>query len=90
MFHFAQWLIPEVLRSICVYIPLHLILYVLVKVTDPARKLIKTEEHRLLHQHHKQGHKTKWKHCTEGECAMKRTLSQNRLEQVSADLTQSL
>lgn len=88
--HFATWLSVEVLRSLIIYIPLHLILYILLRVTNPARHLIKTEEHRLRHQHHRMGHKTRWHKCAEGECATKQNLSESRLEQVSADLGQSL
>lgn len=88
--HFITWLLVEVGRSLLIYLPLHLTLYVLVKLTKPAEKWIKTEEQHILHQHHTQHHKGRYKHCTKGECAMKQKPSQNRLEQVSADLSQTL
>lgn len=89
MFHFITWLVTEVGRAALIYIPLHLFLHVLVKLTDPAQRWIKTEEQRIRHQHHRLGHKAKWQDCDKGECARKQ-IQQNRLEQVSADLSQTL
>lgn len=88
--HFITWLAVEVGRSLLIYIPLHLTLYVLVRVSNPAKHWIKTEEQRIRHQHHRYRHKSKWATCETGECAMRQMLLQNRLEQVSADLSQSL